>query len=251
MTTPNPIPQAQLLAYFESALPADEAAALAALLPADPEAQAQLAAWERQNAAIRALYGPVADEPVPDRLHAVLRQTPRRRPAPLLQAAAVAGLLAIGASGGWLAADLRPTAPRTMAEAALSAHRTYVVEVAHPVEVGAQDAQHLTAWVSKRLGHPIAAPDFAAQGFRLMGGRVLPGETGAAAMFMYENDTGHRITLYVAPENTKAETAFQFFEEGGTQSFYWVDAGLSYAVTGDIPREALRRIAVAAYDQLI
>ena len=34
------------------------------------------------------------------------------------------------------------------------------------------------------------------------------------------------------------------------QSFYWMDGVLNYAVVGDIPRDALRRIALDAYDQL-
>lgn len=254
MTTPDPIPEALLLAYFEGALPSDEAARVGTRVAHDPQAQALLAEWERQNAAIRALYAPVADEPVPDRLRDVVAHpAPARTAAPWLRIAAMLGLLAIGASGGWLAADLKdPGAPpRMLAEAAITAHETYVAEVIHPVEVPATEAAHLVGWVSKRLGHQIEPPDFATEGFRLMGGRVLPGATGAAALFMYENDTGHRITLYVAPQSESMETAFQFTETDGLNSFYWMDGTLNYAVVGDLPRDALRRIAVAAYDQLI
>ncbi|MHC0053361.1 anti-sigma factor family protein [Actibacterium sp. D379-3] len=249
----TPIPEEQLLAYFEGALPPDAARALAARLPGDPEAQALLKTWARQNAVLGALYAPVADEPVPDRLLAVTRSRPTRTGGapPLLRIAAMLALLAVGGAGGWLAADLRPAAPRALADAAIAAHETYVVEVAHPIEVGADQATHLTGWVSKRLGHSIAPPDFAALGFRLMGGRVLPGDTGAAALFMYEDDQGRRVTLYVAPETGGAQTAFQFADQGGVQSFYWMDGALNYAVVGDIPRDALRRIALAAYDQLI
>jgi anti-sigma factor RsiW len=247
------IPEDRLLAYFEGALGAEDARALAERLPDDPQARALLEVWARQNAAIAALYAPVAEEPVPERLLAVTRRRPPApaTPAPLLRIAAMLGLLALGGAGGWLAADLRPDAPRALAEAAIAAHETYVVEVIHPVEVEATQAAHLTGWISNRLGHSIAPPDFAALGFRLMGGRVLPGDTGAAALFMYEDDLGRRITLYVAPETGGAQTAFQFAEQGDVQSFYWMDGTLNYAVVGDIPRDALRRIALAAYDQLI
>jgi len=111
--------------------------------------------------------------------------------------------------------------------------------------------RYLVEDLPKRLGHPIKAPDFAASGFRLMGGRLLPSDTGPAALFMYDDDLGRRVTLYVAPGAKGGETAFRFLESGTTQSFYWVDGDLSCAVTGDIPRDVLRQIAVEAYDQLI
>ena len=34
-----------------------------------------------------------------------------------------------------------------------------MVEVAHPVEVGAAQEAHLLQWLSKRLGRKLAAPD--------------------------------------------------------------------------------------------
>lgn len=249
----SPIPQDRLLAYHHGALPADEAKALARAIESDPEAQERLADWARQDAALGALYGPVADEAIPDRLRAALHPAPRPRTAPALRIAAMLALLAVGAAGGWLAAGMSspPAGHRTLAEAAIGAHLTYVSEVIHPVEVAADDADHLTGWVSKRLDHLIAAPDFAARGFRLMGGRVLPGPDGAAAMFMYDNDLGQRVTLYVSRAGADGQTAFQFAEEGGVQSFWWLDDGLSYAVVGTVPRALLRAIALDAYDQLI
>jgi len=245
-----PIPDDLLLAYFEGALPADAARDLVERLENDPQAQATLAEWQQQNAAIQTLFAPVGDEPVPDRLMAVLRPKSAVTTAPFLRIAAMLGLLAIGAAGGWFSAQMQTQAPRALADAAIVAHLTYVGEVLHPVEVEAKEAAHLTGWVSKRLGQDIAAPDFAARGFHLIGGRVLPGDTGAAALFMYENDAGRRVTLYVAPQNNALQTAFQFAEQGGMQSFYWMDGTLNYAVVGDIPRDALRQIALDAYDQL-
>ena len=84
-----------------------------------------------------------------------------------------------------------------------------------------------------------------------MGGRIVPSETGTAALYMYENTKGQRITLYIAPRGASKTTAFQFAEMGATQTFYWTDRDLSYAVVGTVPRDVLRAIAVDAYDQLI
>ncbi|MFC2968531.1 anti-sigma factor family protein [Acidimangrovimonas pyrenivorans] len=251
----TPLSDEELLAYHAGALSEAEQAQVAARLAEDPAAQVRLADWAEQDAALAAAYGPVAEEPVPARLSAVIagaRRPGRGAGGAYLRIAAAVALLAIGAGGGWLARG--PGAPlpgHSLAQAAADAYRTYAVEVVHPVEVRASDADHLTGWISKRLGHPIHAPAFDKLGYRLMGGRVLPGDTGAAALFMYENDAGRRVTLYVAPQGTKGDdTAFRFFSKGQDQGFWWTDGPFGYALVGDIRREDLRRIATAAYDQL-
>jgi len=235
---------------------AEARARLAALAGDDPTIGRRLADWDRQDAAMRALYGPLGEEPVPARhldALAAADPVPRRIPPPYARIAAAIALLAIGWAGGWFAAlHLGPGATRPeLAAEALRAYSTYVVEVAHPVEVPASDEAHLVTWLSKRLGHPITPPDFASYGFHLLGGRVVPDPNGTAALMMYEDDTGRRITLYVAPTANATETAFRFAEGDGAKGFWWVDAGIGCALVGDLPRETLRAIAVAAYDQLI
>ena len=231
-------------------------ARLAVLGKDDPDLRQRLAHWDQQDAAIRALYDPLADEPIPARHQAVLASAEPVRPrVPVVypRIAAALALLAAGAAAGWFAASqLGPGAARPeLAAEALRAYATYVVEVAHPVEVAASDEAHLVTWLSKRLGHPITPPDFASYGFRLLGGRVVPDTNGTAALMMYEDDLGRRITLYVAPSKNGAETAFRFAEGDGAQGFWWLDEGIGCALVGDLPRDTLRAIAVAAYDQLI
>ena len=53
---------------------------------------------------------------------------------------------------------------------AIAAHRTFSVEVRHPVEVDAGQEAHLVQWLSKRLGRSLVVPDLAAAGFQLMAG---------------------------------------------------------------------------------
>ncbi|MDE3079273.1 MAG: anti-sigma factor [Paracoccaceae bacterium] len=248
------IPEESLLAYHAGALPPAERQALAARLAGDAAARATLADWDRQDVALQALYAPRGDEPVPARLTRMIEAARAAAPArrwPAIRALA-AGIVvfAIGGTAGWLGHGLAaPGAPDPVTDAAL-AYRTYVVEAVHPVEVPASDATHLTNWISKRLGHQIHAPDFAREGFSLMGGRVLPSATGAAALFMYQDAAGQRIALYVAPSGSD-QTAFRFFDKAGTEGFWWIDRDLCYAIAGTLPRDVLRRIATSAYDQLL
>lgn len=260
MTGQGAVAEGDLIRFHAGALTGAERAEIARRVAADPAAQAQLDLWHAQDAALRAAYGAVEAEPIPHAMRALIdatrakdRAEARQRMAWPLRIAAAAGFLAIGAVGGYHLGRMGSVAAPALgfAEAALIAHATYATEIAHPVEVEAAQADHLIRWLSKRLGHPVRAPDFAAFGFRLIGGRLLPSPVGPAALFMYEDDLGRRVTLYVAPGTAGTHTtAFRFAEKDASQSFYWIDGDLSYAVIGTIPREALRAIAVAAYDQL-
>lgn len=226
---------------------------LGALAANDPQLAGDLEEWDRQDAALRALYAPVADEPVPERLLEplrVARQAPAARTPVLWRVAAAAALVALGFVAGWGGARLMPgeTSPG-LARAAMASYATYSVEVKHPVEVAAEDEAHLVQWLSKRLGAPIRPPDLAAEGFSLIGGRLLPGDITPGALLMYEDQLGRRLALYI----TRSEDAAQelaFAEEPGMQAFWWVEDGLGCALAGDLPRETLRRLAVAAYHGL-
>ncbi len=226
---------------------AEDRARLTARAGDDPALAARLADWDRQDAALRALYPPVTGEPLPDRLRAALvPPRPRRTPA-LLAAAAALALAAFGA--GFVLGRGQAPAALPLATAAMNGHLTYVGETAHPVEVGAADEAHLVRWLSKRLGQPIRVPDLAPGGFRLIGGRLLPGTESPAALLMYEDGLGRRLSLYL----TRAEgrdDQLRFAEEPGAQAFWWIDGTLGCALVGDLPRDELRHLALAAWHGL-
>jgi anti-sigma factor RsiW len=208
--------------------------------------------------ALHQLYDPVLDEPVPARLRAP-RSSWRRyaMAAGWVAVGIVAGLLA-----GWQLHAFRSKAGPAQAEVpgfvkrAAFAHAVYSPEVRHPVEVSADQEQHLVAWLSKRLGAPLRAPKLDDVGYSLVGGRLLPGESGGGpspvAQFMYQCKQGTRVTLYVrtdAPGNR--ETAFRYSSEGTVKVFYWIDHKLGYALSSaDIGKDDLFKVANAVYQQL-
>jgi anti-sigma factor RsiW len=135
------------------------------------------------------------------------------------------------------------------------AYSVYVPEVRHPVEVEAAQQQHLVQWLSKRLNRPLKLPSLTPAGYELVGGRLLPGDSGARAQFMYQNANGERVTLYVGAVEGAAgkgmgETAFRFASEAGVASFYWVENGFGYAISGKLPRPAMLVLAESVYRQL-
>jgi anti-sigma factor RsiW len=138
-------------------------------------------------------------------------------------------------------------AARTIIADALAAHRTFAVEVRHPVEVDAAQEAHLVQWLSKRLGRPLVVPDLSATGYRLMGGRLLPAGSGPAAQLMYENGTGDRLTVYVLPGVAGEASSYQHDKNVG--AFYRADEGLGCVIVGDADRGALSRAAERVYEQ--
>jgi anti-sigma factor RsiW len=148
------------------------------------------------------------------------------------------------------------------------AHAVYQPQQRHPVQVPAAQQEHLVQWLSKRLGRPLKVPVLTAQGYELVGGRLLPGDTGARAQFMYQNSAGERVTLYLgalpptattkaspaaagsAAPPPPADTAFRFTQEGPVPGFYWTDQGFGYALSGQLSRPALQALATAVYQQL-
>jgi anti-sigma factor RsiW len=71
------------------------------------------------------------------------------------------------------------------------------------------------------------------------------------AQFMYQDAKGQRLTLYVSAQKREGrDTAFRFSQENRVSVFYWVDRSYGYALSGEIEREALLKVANSIYRQL-
>jgi anti-sigma factor RsiW len=231
-----------LSAFVDGELSESESAAVREHLAHDEAAAAQVAAWRAQKAALRALCG-ATTVTRDDTQFVVLRAR-----VPWWQRAAVAACWL--AAGAGLVLAFEPLVPHltggetmSFARRADVAYAVYTPEQRHPVEVAANEEQHLIAWLSKRLNRQLSVPSLQEYGYTLVGGRLLPGEAGPAAQFMYENQHGARLTLYVAGI-PKDETAFRLFRDGNRRTFYWVSDGMGYALSGPIAEGKLRSIAV-------
>jgi anti-sigma factor RsiW len=170
---------------------------------------------------------------------------------------ASAAWLARGAYDERVAGATRPgsgTQLTGFAHRAAVAHVVYTPDGRRPVEVGADQEQQLVTWLSRRLGTAVKAPTLGDIGYSLLGGRLLPGDKGPVAQFMYHDGSGQRLTLYVTREapqvGGQAQTAFQFGRDGPVNVFYWVDRNFGYAISSSAERPELMRVAQEVYRQL-
>lgn len=268
----RPVTDEALQTLLDGRLSASERAALEERVAHDPSATAALAALCRQRDDLRGLHRQLLDEPVPAALIAAGERLAdsHERAGQWWRWGGMAASLLLVFGAGWLShgqwAASQPQHNAVLAKAGVTgqefarqaavAHAVYAPEVRHPVEVAAAQQEHLVQWLSKRLGRPLKVPDLSLQGFELVGGRLLPGDGGARAQFMYQASGGERVTLYLGAIDGAGgsaagrETAFSFSNAGPVPGFYWVDQGFGYALAGKLPREGLMQLAQAVYQQL-
>ena len=251
MTDPKiPVTEDELHAFVDNELPAERRTDVEAWLAAHPEDAQRVQSWRTMAEALHARYDSVANEPVPKRLEIEqLERQPRR----WIYGTIAASLLAFVAGGasGWVAhgAAAKPSMFQSFTVDALDAHRLYVVEVRHPVEVPGSERTHLQQWLTKRCGWDVHAPELGATGLKLVGGRLLPGPTGPASFLMYESASGERFTVYAAKAATQA-AQMRTTTLDKDSAMFWAERGVGYVVSGGNDRERLAQVARAVYEQV-
>lgn len=245
----------ELVAFVDGHLDGTRAAEVEAWLTAHPEEAKLVTDWRRQTGLLKAALDPVAAEPVPAALSDVVRGRRGRRPAVWIAASAAAAAIVafpLGMALGWYltASQMMVDKGEKLAETGISAYRVYSAEVRHPVEVWAEEEEHLVRWLTKRLGVPVKAPDLSRNGLKLVGGRLLVEEDMPQALLMYEDQTGRRFTLLVEHIADGRQTAFRYMEKNDAGAFYWVEGEVGYALTGPADRTALLQVAETVYEQL-
>ncbi|MEI7430997.1 MAG: anti-sigma factor [Betaproteobacteria bacterium] len=262
----NILRESDLHAYVDELLPLEEQIAIEDFLADHPDEAERIRDYRAQKQSLKNIYDPLLDDPIPEHLRALAAppQTnashePYRHPFTRwsLQRIAAGFLIAIiSGAAGWLANDQFKSSDKIakmvpLARQAAIAHVVFTPDIRRPVEVSGAQEDQLVAWLSKRLGTPVKPPKLGAQGYELIGGRLLPGNIGPVAQFMYQDASGQRLTLFISTENTSnQETAFRFAQEGTVSVFYWIDGKFGYALSATIDKGQLARLATAVYEQI-
>ncbi len=279
MSAASSIDDAQLHAWLDGELPAEQRAQVERWLHELPEDAARVRLWSADAEALRATFEPVHDEPVPQRLtQLVWNHAPATLSGSWLRWAAGVALFvlggAIGAAATWRiqssqqaeaqlarAGIERAQGTKGWVRRAAVAHSVYVPEVRHPVEVSARE-EHLARWLTRRIDVPVKLFDLREQGFELVGGRLLPDASGPSAQLMYQaiepppgGAKPERVTVYLRKPDSATPAAFAYERQGDLGLFYWVEGdsvhgnATGYALAGTLPRERLLVLAEAIYRQ--
>ncbi|WPB57636.1 anti-sigma factor [Xylophilus sp. GOD-11R] len=260
----RPVTEADLHAYADRLLPPARLAEIEAWLDANPDERRRADDWRAQNLALKQLLDPVLAEPLPLHLPLAPPDAGGWRHGPWRSLAAGVAIALVCTGSAWWGRGAYDgyrqrgaalaTAPSGQlvgfAHRAAVAHVVYSPDVRRPVEVGADQEQALVTWLTRRMGAEVRPPDLRALGWALVGGRLLPGDRGPVAQFMFDNAERARLTLYITREDAGRETAFRFGQDGAVNVFYWVDKDFGYAVSAGGSRQDMLRVAEAVYAQL-
>ncbi len=266
----TPISEEDIHAYVDGTLSDERREEVERAIELNPALAARVSDYFSLNNMFHERYDRVLNEPVPARL----RMPEKRRwlsAANWPQFAGMAAALVLGigigvgtnmgkdvaapgASAPSVTSGTRPVsadASEVFAQKAALAHVVYMPTVSRPAQIGQDHEQDFVQYLANKLGTDVHPPMLTKSGFELAGGRILPGDDGPVAQFMYHNANGERVTLCISHRKVNANTtAFKLYQEGPVNVFYWVDGDFGYAVSGGIDRKVMLQIAHDVYAQL-
>ena len=226
-----PPSERDLHAYVDHQLTEPDRRQLDIWLAAHPEVAAQVHAWQQDAQHLRAALGaqPAAN---PDLDPALIRQRLKRQARRRFASAAVL-LLAVGLGGlgGWQARQATLVTTALPMTDALQAYRLFAQDQIMPADYQVHDNGDMQAWLDRYFAQAHRLPDLSRAGFNPVSGRLLTTDQGAAAMVLYENPQGRRISFYIrppGPQNTLLPRGSRSAD--GLQAEYWSSAGYNYAM---------------------
>lgn len=274
--------------YVDGELDDNARVAVAVKLADSPDDTAIVEQYRLQDRAIQDAFGPVLDEPIPEKLLNVVRRTASPKPEndnqgaakpwhlqPVWRLAAVAAVLflIVGAgSGGWVMRGYQETQSlnklliQQFVRSASDAYVLYDRDTDRRPSTKTERMKEFVAWLYESFGNDFTPPQLQAEGFKFAGGRLLPSVGGPAAQMTYTNRENQRVTLYFvkggespnpieAAANIIAQTfnGFEtFFVQDDKRSIYvWDQAPLKYAMVAEMKREDLSVLTEDVLSRLI
>ena len=236
-----------LHALLDGALEAERASAVAAEIAADPTLANRFAGFQSDKAMMKALYGPVAEQPIPDHW---LAMTVATKPKPKISwrmAAAIAAVLVLGLGADIASRQMRNAVPGEIVADALALRQD---PAAGPLPLSSpSDATRYAGVLSEMVAAHVKIPDLRKMGYQLAAVRLYPGQPGkGAAELRYRDSSGRVFTLYLRHSDGNAR--FDQFERAGLRVCIWQDDQLGMVMAGDVSTAAMQRLASLTYTSL-
>ncbi|WCM53446.1 anti-sigma factor [Pseudomonas sp. WJP1] len=241
-----PPSERDLHAYVDHQLGEEDRRLVETFLASNPEISAQVRAWQQDAQQLRAaLSGALRQPDNPDldpvQIRRRLRSQSRRH---LASAAVLLIAVSIGGVSGWQAREMTLlSAAQPMADA-MQAYRLIAEQGLLPADYKAGDDGDMQGWLDRYFTQANRLPDLSGAGFKPASGRLLSTEQGPAAMVVYEDLRGQKISFYVRPPGPKNYLLPRGSRsDGGLQAEYWSGGGYNYAMVSptDTPAAQMLR----------
>lgn len=252
----------KLTAFLDGELPEDEEREIEAALARDPALQAELDELMEADVLTHEEFGLIEAKPDPLEMAAAIRRapvvtvanapvTPNGMPGWVATAMAVFFLF-IGGTGGYLVAvsqGLQVATTSSWLTDIAGYHSVYAAETRHLVEVPANEAEHITAWLTKTVGADVRIPDLSSNGLEFQGARLLVAAGKPVAQLMYTDVAGKVVALCLIRSDTPS-VGFTTRTLNGFDMISWSENGANVVVIGDEGRGDLSKIAANASAQI-
>ena len=218
----------------------DRAAAMrfATKVAASPVLAREVARLRADKALLAEIYGPLAEQPIPDRLKAPFRKHRAQRRA--WQAASGVAVAAALSLMLWL---MPVTGDRLVREAlAARSGGDAAQTIAGAETLNSEDARDKL--VADALSVPVKVPDLLAAGYRLAAIAIYR----QAAQISYRDDAGKLFTLYL--RHPLGPDRFDMRAKGNLEVCVWENAELAVAMVGEMSGKDMLKLAAATYADL-
>ncbi|AJO79524.1 anti-sigma factor [Pseudomonas sp. MRSN 12121] len=240
-----PPSERDLHAYVDHQLNESDRRLLETYLSSHPQLAAQVQAWQQDAQQLRAALGGALRQPAnPELDPALIRQRLKRQSRRQLASVALL-LLALGLGGlsGWQAREMTLAGSQLPMTDALQAYRLFAEQGILPADLEVQGNAAMQAWLDRYFERAERLPDLRDAGFQAVSGRLLSTDQGPAAMVLYADRNGHKISFYIRPPGPKNYLLPRGSRsDGELQARYWSDSGYNYAMVGPASSPVAQRL---------
>lgn len=238
-----PPSERDLHAYVDHQLLEADRRVLETWLATHPDVAAQVHAWQQDAQLLRASLSGALQQPAnPELDPALIRQRIKRQSRRHLATAAVLLIaVSLGGMGGWQARQMALQAEWPPMADAMQAYRMFAQDAIMPADYNAGDDGNMQTWLDRYFSQANRLPDLSQAGFKAVSGRLLNTEQGAAAMVLYEDAQGRRISFYIRPPGPKNALLPRGSRSAdGLQAQYWSGSGYNYAMVSPADEPSTR-----------
>ena len=237
----------ELHAYIDDRLEPARRAEVQAWLAANPQQALKVEAWRNDARRLRAALAGHAEQPGAATLdlRQVQQRLRQRRLRRLASAAVLLLTLGVGGLGGWQARQVTLASNELPMADAVQAHRLFASREA--LDIQASDPAQLRDWLGRHFSRVGQLPDLAGYGFQPVGARLLSNEQGPAALLLFQDASGERVSLFLrSPGEHYARMPSGERVDGELQASYWSQGAYNYALVSPAaePRAAQLRQAL-------
>ncbi|MBA1376906.1 anti-sigma factor family protein [Pseudomonas brassicacearum] len=222
-----------LHAYVDHQLSEADRRQVETYLASHPAIAKRVRAWQQDAQHLRTTLSATLQQPLNPSLDpTVIRQRMKHRARRhLASAAALMLAVGVGGLGGWQARQITLLSAAAPMADALQAYRLIAQQGVLPADYQAGDEHNMQGWLDRYFTQADRLPDLSAAGFKPVSGRLLSTEQGAAAMVVYQDSSGQKISFYIRPPGPRNFLLPRGSRrDGELQAEYWSGPGYNYAM---------------------